>query len=412
VARWRVAVLFVACAILTCAPQQQAASSDPILVLVSFDGWRWDYMDRYGARNLQTLASRGARARAMIPSFPVLTFPNHYTIVTGLRPEHHGIVANSMRDPSMPERFSMSAETAKDARWWLGEPLWGTAIRQGRRAATMFWPGSEADIGGVRPNFWKPFDKSFATTARVQQALDWLALPEAERPTFVSIYFDEVDSAGHDYGIDSRELVAATQHLDAALGQLVDGITRAHLAERTTIAVVSDHGMAALSPDRVIMLDDFVDTQTIDIVQHGAFLALAPKDGDVDAVYAKLHGKHPALVIYRRGQMPGHLRYRGNPRIEPIVGVVKEGWYVTTRRLLAETPLHLGAHGFAPRDPEMGALFVAAGPRVVSGIVLDPFENVDVYNFLCAVLNLTPAKNDGGMRLVRRAIVTPSFAAH
>ena len=154
--------LVLACA----APSPRAGGEPPLLILVSFDGWRWDYIDRQPSPNLRALAARGVHATALIPSFPVLTFPNHYTIVTGLYPEHHGIVGNNMRDPSMPDRFTMTAVTAKDGRWWGGEPLWVTAIRQGLRAGTMFWPGTEATIGGVRPTYWKPYDKASAARSR------------------------------------------------------------------------------------------------------------------------------------------------------------------------------------------------------------------------------------------------------
>ena len=382
--------------------QQPGTAPTPILVLASFDGWRWDYIDRYDAPRLRALAARGVRARALIPSFPVLTFPNHYTIVTGLYPEHHGIVANTMRDPAMPERFAMAAETAKDAAWWGGEPLWVTAIRQGRRAATMFWPGTEAAIDGVRPSAWRPFDKSVASPARVDQVLEWLALPEAARPSFVSLYFEEMDSASHDHGIDSPEFLAAVSHLDAALGRLLDGIDRLHLQDRTTVVVVSDHGMTPLSADRTILLDDYLDPETLDIFETGGFLAAAPKDGDVEAAFRRLHGKHPALAIYRRGDVPARLHYRRNLRIAPIVGLPKEGWNVTTRARLAERKPQRATHGYDPRDRSMSALFVAAGPGVAQGIVVPPFENVDVYNFLCSVLHLTPAHNDGSMRLVRQ----------
>ena len=229
------------------APAAQRSRDDtPILILISLDGWRWDYIDRQPAPNLKALAARGVRAKAMIPSFPVLTFPNHYTIVTGLYPEHHGVVGNSMRDPAMPERFSMSAETARDARWWGGEPLWVTAIRQGRRAATMFWPGSEAAIGGVRPTYWMPYDNTLGNRERVAQAIAWVALPAAERPSFVSLYFEEVDTAGHDFGPDSPQLAAAVSHLDDALGELVAGVQRLGLDDRTSLVVVSDHGMTRL----------------------------------------------------------------------------------------------------------------------------------------------------------------------
>ncbi|HMF97943.1 MAG TPA: ectonucleotide pyrophosphatase/phosphodiesterase [Vicinamibacterales bacterium] len=382
--------------------QVSDTSRSPVLVLVSFDGWRWDYIDRYPTPNLRALAERGARAERLVPSFPPLTFPNHYTIVTGLYPEHHGIVANRMRDPAIHDRFTMASETARDAIWWHGEPVWVTAIRQGRRAATMFWPGTEAPIDGVRPTFWKPYDKGVATTARVDQSLAWLALSEPERPSFVSLYFDEVDSASHDAGIDSPEFTAAIGHLDAALGLLVDGVSRLGLADRTTIVVVSDHGMTPLSADRVIVLDDYVDTATLDIFETGGLLALAPKNGDVDAVFTRLHGKHPALAVYRRGDVPARLHYRHNARIAPIVAIPTDGWYVTTRANRDERPTQKATHGYDPRDRSMSGLFVAAGPGVARGLVVPPFENVEIYNFLCSVLRITPAKNDGSMRLVRQ----------
>jgi predicted AlkP superfamily pyrophosphatase or phosphodiesterase len=396
------AALVVSATCLAGAWRQPGAGQSPILVLVSFDGWRWDYIDRYAAPNLRALASRGARAERLIPSFPPLTFPNHYTIVTGLYPEHHGIVSNTMRDPALPDRFTMASDTAKESVWWRGEPLWVTAVRQGRRAATMFWPGSEAVIDGVRPTFWQPYDKAMATPARVDQALAWLALPDAERPAFVSLYFEEVDSASHDVGLDTPELTAAIQHLDTALGRLVDGVARLGLADRTTIVVVSDHGMTPLSTDRRILLDDYLDPETLDILETGGFLALAPKNGDVDGVYARLHGRHAALAVYRRSDVPARLHYRSSTRIAPIVGIPKDGWNVTTRARLAERKPQFATHGYDPRDRSMSALFVAAGPGIAAGIVVPPFENVDIYNFLCSVLRLTPAKNDGATSLVRR----------
>jgi predicted AlkP superfamily pyrophosphatase or phosphodiesterase len=196
----------------------------PILVLISFDGWRWDYIDRADVPNLKALAKRGIRSQGLVPSFPSKTFPNHYTLVTGLYPDHHGIISNNIWDPIIGERFTMSAETAKDPRWWGGEPLWVTAIRQGQRASSMFWPGSEAAITGVRPTDWKPFDDNFPNKDRVAQVLKWLSLPEAERPSFITLYFSDVDDAGHTYGPDAWETLDAAEKLDAELGTLLAGI--------------------------------------------------------------------------------------------------------------------------------------------------------------------------------------------
>jgi predicted AlkP superfamily pyrophosphatase or phosphodiesterase len=399
--RLRRLVIPIAFALIGAAPLQQRAPAPPVLILVSFDGWRWDYINRWPAPNLKALAARGVRATALIPSFPVLTFPNHYTIVTGLYPEHHGIVANTMRDPALPERFSMSAATEKDGRWWGGEPVWVTAIRHGLRAATMLWPGSEAAIGGVRPTYAVPYDQRPPRLERVRQVLAWLSLPEAERPAFVSLYFAEADDAGHNFGPGSPEVAAAVGQLDEALGALVDGVHRLGLDDRASIVVVSDHGMTPTSYDRVIYLDALIDLDTVEILEDGASLQLTPRDGDVDGLYRRLHGKHPRLAIYTRASVPARLHFRGNPRIPAIIGVPDAGWLVSSGQRLMEQELHVGAHGYTPATPDMGALFVAAGPALRRGMVAAPFDNIHVYDLLCRLLRITPAKNDGREAVTR-----------
>jgi len=373
----------------------------PILILVSFDGFRAVDLDRLPAPNLRALAARGVRAKALIPSFPLLTFPNHYTLVTGLYPAHHGIVGNTIVDPWFPERFSMSARTAADPRWWGGEPIWVSAIRQGRRAATMFWPGSEVAIDGVRPTFTVPYDKKVTNADRVTQVLTWLALPEDQRPAFVSLYFEEIDTASHDHGLESPEIIAAATHLDAALGQLVAGVQRLGLDDRTTIVAVSDHGMTPLSTDREIYLDDSLDLRTVIVSEWTGMLALSPKDGDVEALYRHLHGRYPHLAIYRREDVPERLHYRDNPRIPAIVGIPDEGWAVTSYEREAARELDAATHGYDPDLPSLRAMFIAAGPAVRTGVVVEPFENIHVYDFLCAVLGLTPAPNDGNPAVTR-----------
>ena len=388
---------------------RQTGSAEPILILVSFDGWRWDYTTREPAPTLRALASRGVRASELIPSFPSFTFPNHYTIVTGLYPEHHGIIANTISDPAFPERFTLRADTARDAQWWGGEPIWVTAIRQGRQAASMFWPGNEAPIEGIRPTYWRHFDTNLPSADRVQQVLDWLALPEDHRPTMISLYLEEVDHAGHDFGPESPELTMAVRHLDAALKQLVDGVTRLGLDDRTTLVVVSDHGMAASSDQRLIFLDDVINLDTVNVIESGEFLQIAPLSGSADAIVSALRGKLPHVTVYRRDQIPERYHYRDNSRIAPVVGVVDEGWILTSHRAEAErkpdAKPRRGAHGYDPALSSMHALFVAAGPAIQHGIVVQPFENIHIYDFLCRVLKLRPAPNDGDP-----AVTNPFFA--
>jgi predicted AlkP superfamily pyrophosphatase or phosphodiesterase len=391
--------------------QERAA---PIVILISFDGWRWDYMARTQVPNLQEMASRGVRAEALIPVFPSKTFPNHYTIVTGLYPEHHGIVSNVIADPEFPRRFTMSAPTSRESRWWGGEPVWVTAVRQRLRAASMFWPGSEVSIGGVRPTYWRPFDDGVSNSARVGQVLQWLRLPDAERPSFITLYFSDVDNAGHAHGPDSPEVLEAARRLDAALGQLVSGVRKLRLLDRTTFVVVSDHGMSQQASDRAIFVDDYLDLSTVDVVEWTPNLALRPRSATIEQMYRALKDKHPSLAVYKREDIPSHLHYRANDRIPPVLALADDGWTITThaRHLLASAARRNngGDHGYDPRYKSMHGLFVAAGPGVRNGAVVAPFENVHVYNFLCALLGLTPAANDGDAGVIRTLLPIPERA--
>lgn len=377
----------------------------PILLLVSFDGWRADYGSVAPTPNLDALARRGVRAQSLIPSFPSKTFPNHYTIVTGLYPQHHGIVANVMEDPAIGKRFTMSAPTALDPRWWGGEPLWNTAQRQGLRSAAMFWPGSEVPIEGMRPTYWRPFDDDMPNDDRVKQVLDWLALSDEQRPSFVTLYFSDVDSAGHRYGPDSPQVKDAVARVDAMLGTVMSGVQRLGLLSQTTIVVVSDHGMAALDESRVVFLDDYIDLADVSVVDSSPVVALQPHDGRTESVYRALAGVHPAMHVYLREETPERFHYRDNPRIPPILALADAGWTITSHaafeRERSAGTLEKGNHGYDPLDPTMRALFVAAGPRLRSGATVPPFENIHLYDFFCAVLGIAPAPNDGDPDVTR-----------
>jgi predicted AlkP superfamily pyrophosphatase or phosphodiesterase len=371
----------------------------PVVVLVSFDGWRWDYLDKADAPNLRALAARGVRAESLIPAFPSKTFPNHYTIVTGLYPEHHGITSNTMVDQEIGERFSMSAATARDRRWWGGEPLWATAVRQGRRATSMFWPGSDVEIGGVRPNEWRVYDGAFPNESRVEQVLAWLSEPAARRPSFITLYFSDVDTAGHDYGPSAPETFAAARRLDTHLGVLIEGIRARGLDDTVTLIVVSDHGMSQLSPDRRIFLDDYLDPLTIDIVDWSPVAQLWPRSGSPDVIYRALHGRHPALKVYRKQEMPTELHFSAHPRIAPVLALADDGWAITTRDRFAQQQaqrrVQAGDHGYSPAERSMHGLFIAAGPTLRRGVVVPAFENIHLYEFMCRILGLKPATNDG-----------------
>jgi predicted AlkP superfamily pyrophosphatase or phosphodiesterase len=401
-----VALLFV-CALAACRETPAPPAEKAILILVSIDGFRWDYLDRFNPPTLERLAAEGVRADGLIPEFPSTTFPNHYTIVTGQRLATHGVISNNMRARDIPGEFAMSnREVLADARWWGGEPIWNTAERQGKKAGAMFWPGSETAIGGRQATYWTPFDDDMPNSERVNRVLGWLKLPENQRPSFLTLYFSDVDSTGHTYGPDSGEVRDAVLGIDNEIGNLVNGVKEAGLADRVHYVVVSDHGMAALSTDRVIVLDDYIDIGAMDIVDWSPLLALTPKDGDIEKAYAALRGKHPALDVYKSAELPAEFRLANHPRLPPIVGVAKEGWYITSRRSVqrwAEPGRRApgGAHGYDTRAQSMQGLFIAAGPRIRRGLRVKPFENIHLYEFMCAVLGLQPAKNDGDPAVTR-----------
>ncbi len=376
---------------------RQQSPPRPIVVLLSLDGWRWDYLERFHPPALTALAKRGVLSQGLIPVFPAKTFPNHYTLVTGLYPDRHGIVSNTMRDPALPGEFSLSnVNVQQDTRWWGGTPLWVTAEEQGQLAGTMFWPGADVEIAGHRPAHWRRYDGSVDDASRVDQILAWLGLPEPQRPTFFTLYFSEVDSAGHDFGPESPRMAEAIAHLDAAVGRLVQGIAEASLAAVVNLVLVSDHGMAQNSRERTILLDDFVNPATLDIVEASPILAVAPRAGSVEAIYQALHGKHRALQIYRSEDLPAKYRLSGHARVPPIVGIADDGWLITTRASLARDPDGPGgSHGYDSVHQSMHGLFLAAGPAFRSGVMVPAFESVHVYELLCRVLGVRPLPNDG-----------------
>lgn len=398
----RIVLLVLCCAAVAATAQDRAAGRiQPTVILVSFDGWRWDYDTKAPTPNLRSLIARGVRAESLIPSFPSKTFPNHYTIATGLYPGHHGIVANAVRDPQTGRTLRMtSAREVRDPMWWGGEPIWVTAERQRQSTAAMFWVGSEAPIAGIQPRYWKPYNGSYPANDRVDQVLRWLDLPDAERPRLLTLYFEDTDRAGHADGPDSTAVLQAIRRADGYLGRLLRGLERAGLAEDVNIVVVSDHGMASADTSRVIVLDTYVSLDDVDVVDINPTLGLFPRPGKEDEVYRALSNAHPRLKVYRKAETPERWQYRDHPRIPPIVGVADEGWQIAVRATVADVLAGRlrpagGVHGYDPTLMSMRGIFAAAGPAFRRGATVPAFENVHIYNALARALGVTPARNDG-----------------
>ena len=389
-------------------PGPRPAPAD-LLILISIDGFRWDYLQKYDAPVLKKLAAGGVHATRMTPSFPSKTFPNHYTLVTGLRPEHHGIVGNWFYDPAIGETFGMSKmESNTESRWWGGEPAWITAERQGVRSACYFWPGSEMENHGRRPAFYKAFDGKVPSPQRVDGLLAWLDLPSAERPRFCTLYFDVVDHAGHKFGPIAPEMGAAVKEADEAVGRLLAGLAARGLRDKACLVIVSDHGMSECSPEQVIFLEDLMNVSQVRVEATGTYGGVRPNPSvDINTLVAGIRAKAPPqLKVYRREEMPARLHYDTGDRIPPILLLTDDHWTIQSKtgwpNLLPR--FNRGDHGWDPATPNMGALFIASGPVFQRGVELPDVDNVNVYNLVCAALGLTPAPNDGDQRLVRVAL--------
>jgi predicted AlkP superfamily pyrophosphatase or phosphodiesterase len=405
-ARFLLLALFLAVAGCTApAPRSDARSPDPV-ILISIDGFRADYLDRGLTPTIASLAADGVRADAMKPAFPTLTFPNHYTLVTGLYPDHHGIVNNRMVDPASGRQFVYKEpDTIADPAWWGGEPLWVSVEKQGRHAATMFWPGSDVAIEGVRPSLWLHFDKTMTSNQRVDQLLGWTDLAGSARPSFYTLYLEQVDHAGHDYGPDSPEVNAAMRDVDAALARLVAGLQARGVFAQTNIVIVSDHGMTATAPERQIYLDDLVNVDNAGIVTGGILAGMNPKPAEADAIAHVILAPHAHMHCWRKSEVPARLHYGTHPRIPALLCLADDGWIITTHDDAAKrTHFSLGEHGYDNDDPQMRALFVAHGPAFRAGLRIAEFDNVDVYPLLAHLLEITPEQNDGRFGDVREML--------
>lgn len=372
------------------------AAERPV-ILIGIDGFHPSYLELGVTPNLSRLAREGAVAEGgMRPSFPSVTFPNFYTLATGVHPDRHGLVANTMEDPALPGRtFRLSDRTEVMDRVWYddAEPIWVTAERRGVRTATLFWPGSEAPVRGVRPSYWLPFEQSVPSAARVNMLLGWLTLPPAERPRLLTLYFDVVDTAGHRGGPGSPEVRAAAAEVDGAVGRLLEGLTARGIA--ADLVIVADHGMAAISPERVVLLDEVVDVSAVRLLTSGPVAGIYPLAGREREAEAGLLRPHPHMDCWRKAAIPARLNYGRHRRAPPIVCMAETGWLIETRARFDPARARGGAHGYDNAAPQMRALFIGRGPSFRPAARVNGVEGVDVQPLLARLLSLRAPTGDG-----------------
>lgn len=368
-------------------PNSPGQMAKHYVILVSLDGFRWDYARHYGATNVLALESQGASApEGMIPSYPSVTFPNHFTLVTGLYPEHHGIVENTFYDPARRQVYSyLDVSTVTDGSWYGGTPLWVVAEEQGMRTACFFWPGSEAEIQGERPSFYTKYDSKYPNEKRVEQVLAWLKLPETQRPHFITLYFSITDSRGHEYGPESQQEAEAVHEVDADIGKLVQGVRALQLP--VDFVVVADHGMAQAPLKWINLNEHGLDLSLLEKYE-GAEL-YARSDADAEKIFESMKPGTSEYKVYRRADLPKRLHFDSNARAGDPVIVATGAYAIRVKDDPAKPQPNPGEHGFDPAAvPQMKALFVAAGPDIRAGATVPPFENVNVYPLIAKILGL------------------------
>ncbi|KQN82294.1 phosphodiesterase [Sphingomonas sp. Leaf67] len=387
-------------------PAAVAEAKAPVTILIGVDGARPDYLSPAIAPNLSRLAADGVSA-SMQPSFPTKTFPNFWTLATGVRPDKSGIVGNKMEDANRPgEVFTMATD---DPFWWnTAKPIWIAAEEGGVRSATMFWPGSEVAWGGTgKPDHgvytgghhasdWQAFNQAITAEQRVDAVVDWLRRPAATRPRFVTLYFDDVDVAGHDDGPHSPETLGAMTRVDAAIGRLQREL--AALNQPANLIVVADHGMAAVATDRVIAFDRIAPVDSYRLIETGPYAAIEPMPGKEAVLAAALGQPQPHMQCWPKAQIPARLRYGTHPRVPSFLCLAEIGW--TILATAPTRPLTGGAHGYDDAAPDMQALFVAGGPAFRPGVKLPAFRNTAVAPLLRRMLGLPTdptLDGDGGI---------------
>jgi predicted AlkP superfamily pyrophosphatase or phosphodiesterase len=381
----------------------------PTVILISLDGFRYDYLDKFQPKMLNKLAKEGVRAKWMTPSFPSKTFPNHYTIATGLYPEHHGIIENNIFD--FGKIFAINKhEEVTNSRWWFGEPIWVTAEKQGQISASYFFPGTETVIQGEKPDYFRDYNGKVPNDLRVDKVLSYMDLPAEKRPTMLTLYFSDTDDAGHEFSPDSEETKYAAWNVDRNIERLYNGLKERKIADKVNIIIVSDHGMATVDWRNATMLDDYFDLKLAEpILYTHEIVQIFPKENKEDLIFDKLKNIQHA-TCWKKADIPARFHYNEGNRIAPIICSTQEGWILTNRekyeKLKNEPEFERlrGGHGYDNQLESMRATFIAHGTAFKKNYVAEPFDNVNVYNVMCKILGLKPAPNDANKDLAKEIL--------
>ena len=369
---------------------QAQTNKDSYVVLVSMDGFRWDYAKHFKLQNLKQIAAEGVHAKSMKPSYPSKTFPNHYSIVTGLYPDHHGIINNVFYDAALNESFSLSSDAKSDSRYYGGNPIWNLAEQQGVKTASFFWPGS--DIDKRNPSYFKKYDGKIPYGARIDTVMKWLQLPEKQRPHLVTLYFDEPDHTGHNFGPSSAETKKAVIKMDSIMGAISRRLDQLEIGKKINLIIVSDHGMASISNDKKVAVLDYLKPEWLGYkAVINPIMSLQAKAGCQDSI-AKALKKVPHIKFWKSTEVPKRLHYGTNPRVHDFVIEAKKGYSLVNKE---SQNIKGGTHGYDNNEKDMHAIFYAKGPAFKVDKTVKTFQNVSVYPLIAHILGLQIGEIDG-----------------
>ncbi|XP_043918578.1 ectonucleotide pyrophosphatase/phosphodiesterase family member 5 [Protopterus annectens] len=368
----------------------------PKLLLVSFDGFRWDYIYKAKTPNFSYIIQNGVHVKQVTNIFITKTFPNHYTLSTGLYAENHGIVANEMYDSVLNKTFSMNNLEIYDSFWWEeAYPIWVSNQMQGYKSGAAMWPGTDVKIHGMFPSHYMTYNGSVSFEYRINQLIKWFKSEQAINIGL--LYWEEPDETGHMVGPDDPKMKKVIADIDSKLGYLIVQLKTEGLWDKLNVIITSDHGMAEVLQDRIIELDQYIDREMYTLVDHTPVVAILPKEGKMEEVYKALVHAHPNMTVYKKEEIPDHFHYKHNSRIQPIFAVVDNGWALLQNK---SDGFLLGNHGYDNTLQDMHPIFVAYGPAFKKNYFKETMESVDLYPLMCHILGISPLPNNGSINRV------------
>ncbi|MEJ5263083.1 MAG: ectonucleotide pyrophosphatase/phosphodiesterase [Ignavibacterium sp.] len=371
----------------------------PYTILISFDGFRWDYTSRGITPNFDYIEKNGVKALSLKPSFPSITFPNHISIATGMYPQNHGVIANTMYDPVTNKLYQLrDTSEVRNPYWYKGEFIWETAKRQGVKTASYFWPGSEINLDYRRPDYYEKYEHERDYVERINGVINWLKMPFSERPKFITLYYDLADSEGHRFGPNSPEVNAAISKLDSLIGILFTKLDEINLRDSVNIIIVSDHGMTEISNERYVNIEEIADNPNCKFINRGAVMNIFIKNkNEVDDVYLKLKKNEKHYRVYKPEDIPSYYHFNFNHLIGDLFVLAEPGWSVGTNKDKDRMNDYKGGnHGFDNSFIEMHGIFYAIGPSFKKNYKTGTIENINIYPLLCKIMNIKPKQNIDG----------------